>query len=80
VMLWYGHPAAAPFAVQARRAGEGALTLSWSAPAGRRYEVAAATAPGAWQTVATLLSTGAPPVWTTPITGEGHWFQVRSAP
>lgn len=80
VMLWFGHPDEAAFVVQARHTGEGALTLNWPAPAGRRYEILAAAAPGAWQAVATLLTTGAPPAWTTPIADEMRWFQVRSAP
>lgn len=80
VMLWFGHPDAAPFAVQARRTGADALTLTWPAPAGRRYEILAADAPDAWQAVATRLATGAPPAWTTPITDGMRWFQVRAVP
>lgn len=80
VLLWFGHPDAAPFALEVRRAGGNTLTLSWPAPAGRRYEILAAAPTDGWRTVAALLSTGAPPAWTAPLTEEMQWFQVRSAP
>lgn len=80
VMLWFGHPDEAPFAVQARAGGDATISLTWPAQLGRRYEISAAELPGSWQAVETVRAESVNPVWSAPADGVTRWFRLRTAP